>query len=409
MTIAGPRFIRMAIALLTTAAALVVSLAAAPSSQAARGMELAIQDEGVFVVGNKRWQGDKPYEYARAIGVTRIRVNLAWAYTMYPIQYSARKRPRVISYDFSNIDALVNRAAENGMRVHLSLTGPAPRWANSRKNQPQRGAWYKPNATEFGKWASVVAAHFRGRVDRYSIWNEPNWKTWLGPLSRGPALYRSLYSRGYTAVKKADRRAKVLIGETSPYGRPGLSTAPLAFLRAVTCVNKKYKRARNCTKLKADGYAHHPYDFRHAPAFQYPGEDNVTIGTLSRLTKALDKLSRAGVLRKNGGGRMPLYLTEYGYFASGKRALSPRITSRYLQQAYSLALANGRVKSQLQYLLPTLPRGSDSAFNTGIVTQTGKRLPQYNALKRWYRANRGKVKRPGRALSLPAAPANPTD
>jgi hypothetical protein len=408
VTIAGPRLIRMAIALLTTAAALVVSLAAAPSSQAARGMELAIQDENVFLEGNKRWQGEKPYDYARALGVTRIRVNLSWAYTMSPTVYSARNRPRVIQYTFDNVDALVNRAAENGMRIHVSLTGPAPRWANSRRKQPQTGAWYKPNATEFGKWAAVVAEHFRGRVDRYSIWNEPNWKTWLGPLSSGPSLYRSLYSRGYSAIKKADRRAKVLIGETSPYARPGMSTAPLAFLRAVTCVNKKYKRARNCTKLKADGYAHHPYDFRHAPAFQFPGEDNVTIGTLSRLTKALDKLSRAGVLRTNGGGRMPVYLTEYGYFASGKRALSPKTTTRYLQQAYSIALRNGRVKSQLHYLLPTLRRGSGSAFNTGIVTQTGKRLPQYNGLRRWYRGNRGKVKRPGGAISLPAAPANPS-
>ena len=37
---------------------------------------------------------------------------------------------------------------------------------------------------------------------------------------------------------------------------------------------------------------------------------------------------------------MPVYLTEYGYFASGKRALSPK-TTRYLQQAYSIALKNG--------------------------------------------------------------------
>jgi hypothetical protein len=405
---AGPRLARTTLALLATAAALVVGMAAAPSSQAARGMELAIQDEGVFVVGNKRWQGDKPYEYARALGVTRIRANLSWAYTMNQAQYSARRKPATIQYDFGNIDALVNNAAEHGMRVHLSLTGPAPRWANSRKAQPQRGAWYKPNAVEYGRWASVVAEHFRGRVDQYSVWNEPNWKTWLGPLSSGPSLYRSLYSRGYAAIKKADSRAKVLIGETSPYKRAGLSTAPLAFLRAVTCVNKNYKRVRNCTRLRADGYAHHPYDFTHAPAFQYPGEDNVTIGTLSRLTRALDRLSRAGVLRKNGGGRMPLYLTEYGYFASGKRALPAKTRSRYLQQAYTLALRNGRVKSQLQYLLPTLPRGSDSTFNTGIVTPTGTRLPQYNALRRWYRVNRGKVKRPGRAISLPAAPPNPT-
>lgn len=408
MITAGPRLARTTLALLATAAALVVGMAAAPSAQAGRGMELAIQDEGVFVVGNKRWQGDKPYEYARALGVTRIRANLSWAYTMNEDQYSARRKPATIQYDFGNIDALVDNAAEHGMRVHLSLTGPAPRWANSRRAQPQRGAWYKPNATEYGRWASVVAEHFRGRVDRYSIWNEPNWKTWLGPLSSSPSLYRSLYTRGYAAIKKADRRAKVLIGETSPYKRAGLSIAPLAFLRAVTCVNKNYRRVRNCTRLRADGYAHHPYDFTHAPAFQYPGEDNVTIGTLSRLTRALDRLSRAGALRKNGGGRMPVYLTEYGYFASGRRALPAKTRSRYLQQAYTLALRNGRVKSQLQYLLPTLPRGSDSTFNTGIVTQTGKRLPQYNALRRWYRVNRGKVKRPGRAISLPAAPSNPT-
>jgi hypothetical protein len=407
VTFAGPRIARMALALLTTVAALVVSLLAAPPSQAARGMELAIQDDGVFVIGNKRWRGDKPFEYARALGVTRIRANLSWAYTMFPQQYNARRKPSQIQYDFSNIDALVNNAAEHGIRVHLSLTGPAPRWANSRRARPQRGAWYKPNAAEYGRWVAVVAEHFQGRVDRYSIWNEPNWKTWLGPLGSAPSIYRAMYSRGYSAIKDADSRAKVLIGETSPYARPGMSTAPLAFLRAVTCVNKNYRRVRNCTRLRADGYAHHPYDFRHAPAFQYPGADNVTIGTLRRLTRALDRLSRAGALRKNGGGRMPVYLTEYGYFATGKRALPARTRSRYLQQAYTLALRNGRVKSQLQYLLPVLPRGSQSTFNTGLVTQTGKRLSQYRALQRWYRANRGRVKRPGRAIGLPAAPPNP--
>ena len=49
---------------------------------------------------------------------------------------------------------------------------------------------------------------------------------------------------------------------------------------------------------------------------------------------------------------MPIYLTEYGYFASRQaRAAGQDSASRYLQQAYSIALKNGRVKSQLQYLL----------------------------------------------------------
>ena len=407
--LAVPRHARVLLTALVAAAAVLTGcLIDAGDSRAARGMELAIQDDAAFVNGQyKRVSGDKAFAYTRALGVTRQRVNLQWAYTMPESQFNARRKPADVNYNFFGYDALIDRAAQNGVRIHISLTGPAPRWANARRYVPKRG-WYKPSASEFGKFASLAAEHFKGRVDRYSIWNEPNWKTWLGPLANGPALYRALYVKGYAAIKAADPAAKVLIGETAPFARRGYATAPLAFLRSVTCVNKKYKRARSCPKLKADGYAHHPYDFNHAPNYQYPGADNVTIGTLSRLTKALDKLSRAGVLRKNGGGKMPLYLTEYGYFASGHRALSKRLRSRYLQQAYSIALRNSRVKSQLQYLLVSPPRSARASFfDLGLVSTRGKRNVNYNALRSWYRKNRGKVKRPGAELTLPPAAANP--
>jgi hypothetical protein len=407
--LAVPRHPRVLLTALVAAAVVLTGcLFEAGDSKAARGMELALQDDAVFVNGQyKNWRGDKPFNSARALGITRQRVNVQWAYSMSEAQFNARKKPAAVFYNFAGYDALIDKAAQHGVRIHVSLTGPAPRWANARKYVPKRG-WYKPNATEFGKFAALAAEHFKGRVDRYSIWNEPNYKTWLGPLSSGPALYRALYSKGYAAIKAADPAAKVLIGETAPFSKAGLSTSPLAFLRGVTCVNKKYKRARSCPKLKADGYAHHPYDFAHAPNYQYPGDDNVTIGTLSRLTRALDKLSRAGVLRKNGGGRMPLYLTEYGYFASGHRALPKQLRSRYLKQAYSIALKNSRVKSQLQYLLVSPPRGSRASFfDLGVASTSGKRNVGYTALQSWYRSNRGKVKRPGAAITLPPAPPQP--
>jgi hypothetical protein len=407
VTVVPVRPVRALLAAVATASVLLTGCLFSPGeTKASRGMELALQDDATFLLGGTKVSREKGFRYARQLGVTRLRVNLLWAYTMSPDIYNARRKPAQIQYLFDSFDNLVDEAAKNGIRIHLSLTGPAPRWA--RPKASVRQAWYKPNTREFGKFAGVVAEHFAGRVDRYSIWNEPNWKTWLGPLKNGPGLYRALYSRGYDAIKKADPRAKVLIGETSPYSRPGLSTAPLAFLRKVTCVNKKYKRVGSCPRLKADGFAHHPYDFRHAPDYQYPGVDNVTIGTLNRLTKALDKLRKVGALRTPKGSRMPLYLTEYGYFATGHRALPPKIRSRYLQRAYTIALKNSRVKSQLQYLLVSPPRNSSSAFfNLALLTTSGKRYPQFGALQRWYRANRGKVKRPGGAIGLPAARANP--
>jgi hypothetical protein len=401
---------RALLAAFAAAAAIVAGGLLSPGeAKAARGMELAIQDDGLFLQGRKGWGGERAFNYIRALGVTRIRVNLLWAYTMGPSQYGARKKPKQIYYQFGQVDELIDRAAKNGIRVHLSLTGPAPRWANARRAATPK-AWYKPSAREFGLWSDVVAKHFAGRVDRYSIWNEPNWKTWLGPLNSAPATYRQLYSRGYTAIKKADRRAKVLIGETSPFARPGMSTAPLAFLRKVACVDKKYKhRKRSCPKLKADGYAHHPYDFRHSPSFQYPGADNVTIGTLSRLTKGLDKLRKSGALRTSNGSRMPVYLTEYGYFANGKYALGEAVRSAYLRKAFTMAQRDKSVVQMLQFSLVTPPLSFPGGyFDLSVVRGDGTPYPAFDTLRAWAATagKRGQVKLPSAPLQLPPAPAS---
>jgi Cellulase (glycosyl hydrolase family 5) len=394
----SPRPLALAAAL----AAVLFAFAALPrGAEAARGLEIALQDDTVFV-GQRYIDRKRAFRFARALGVTRLRVNAPWAYSMPKSQWRARRKPKEVFYGFPGLDALVDASAADGIRVHLSITGPAPVWASGNR----KVSGWKPNTRYFADFASAAATHFKGRVDRYSIWNEPNWRTWLGPLTAGPALYRSLYQRGYAAIKKADPSAKVLIGETSPYRRPGFSTAPIAFLRSLACVNKRWKRVRRCPVLKADGYAHHPYDLRHAPNYRYPGADNATMGTLSNLTRAIDRIARTGALRFNGRGRMPLYLTEFGYLVDGHRSLPSKLRSRYLAQAFDMALGNGRVKSQLHYLLVAPPKNAPGAFfNTGLLTRTGKTYPQYRALQRWYQRNRGRVKRPGGAINLPPAGA----
>jgi hypothetical protein len=385
--------------LLALATTLFACAALPRDAEAARGLELALQDDDVFV-GQRYMNRGRAFRYARALGVTRIRVNANWAYSMPPSQFNARRKPRRVLWSFFALDSLIDAAAKQGIRIHLSLTGPAPAWASGNR----KVSGYRPKTHYFSQFASALAAHVAGRVDRFSIWNEPNWRTWLGPQKNAPALYRSLYQRGYAAIKKADPQAKVLIGETSPYDRNGYSTAPIDFLRRLACVNKRWKRVRRCPVLKADGYAHHPYDFRHAPSYRYPGAGNATMGTLSNLTRALDRIARTGALRFNGRGRMPVYLTEFAYFASGHRSLPPKQRSRYLAQAFEMALKNGRVKSQLQYLLVSPPRGAPGAFfNTGLMPRRGAPYPQYRALRRWYRRNRGRVKRPGAAIKLPPA------
>jgi hypothetical protein len=386
-----------AIAAMSTAAVL-MGACGASDVRAARGMEIALQDDPVFVSQNY-FKMDRGFRLARSFGVTRLRVNVNWAFMMSSAQQRARRKPSGLVYGFGRFDRTIDTAAKYGIRIHASLTGPAPRWATGNR---RKASGYRPNAREFERFATAAAQYFKGRVDRYSIWNEPNWKTWLSPSRAAPGLYRALYLRGYRAIKAVDPAAKVLIGETSPYRRRGFSSAPIAFLRSLTCVNKRYRRSGRCPQIRTDGYAHHPYDFAHSPSFRYPGKDNATMGTLGNLTRALDRIQRAGALRYNGRGRIPLYLTEFGYFASGHRALPRRTRSRYLVQGFARALRNGRVRSQLQYLLVSPPRRFPwSFFDLGLVTTSGRKHPQFSALQRWYRANRGRVKRPGGAYSLP--------
>ncbi len=376
----------------------------ATDAHAARGMEIALQDDAVFVTQSYEQYGfsrDRALRLARAFGVTRLRINVNWAFTLPPGPRDATTRPPGLRYEFQLVDSAIDAAARFGMRVHVSLTGPAPAWATGNG----RVGPFRPNTTAFAEWAGIAARHFRGRVDRFSIWNEGNLRPWLSPMGSSPSIYRNLYRRGYAAVKAGAPGAKVLFGETSPYGRRGFATNPIAWLRKVLCVSKRGKRRRSCPKLKTDGYAHHPYDFAHSANFRYRGKDNATMGTLGNLTRALDRFSRSRALRKNGRGRIPLFLTEYGYFATGPRALSRRKRTKYLYQGWNIALKNRRVKSNLQYLIAAPPPGSTSAyFNLALLTTSGRKYPQYNTLVRWYRAHQRKVKRPGGAISLPPAP-----
>src|SRR5689334_23441327 len=127
-------------------------------------MEFALQDDDVFIYqsGLDRSEG---LDRAEDLGVQRIRVNVLWSRVLVPGSTSAKP-----VYDFSAIDALQQDAALRGIQLQLTIAGPAPSWATGN----HRVGPVSPDAAKYGKFVRAVAEHFKGRVDRYSIWNEPN-------------------------------------------------------------------------------------------------------------------------------------------------------------------------------------------------------------------------------------------
>jgi hypothetical protein len=366
--------------LLVTALTFGALLPVVPSAHAARGMEVAVQDDNTLVIQIPRpGYRAKGLKLASQLNVSWIRANVPWTYVT--LKYAKKKKePKNIVYNWTGYDALLTAAAQRGIQVQLALIGRAPAWATGN----HKIGVDRVKASAFKAFATAAAEHFRGRVTRYSIWNEPNLRGWLSPISRAPALYRALYLTGYSAIKQADPAAKVFIAETSPYelGRGRNAMAPLKFLRGVTCATASYKRARNCATLKADGFAHHPYDFAHKPTYKYPGKDNVTLGTLGRLTTALQKLKNANLLTTPTGGVPQLYLTEYGYFGSGKYKLPRSKQGSYLVQAFTMAQKNPHVKQLVQFLL-VKPRGTFKAFDTSIATRAAAPTLAFKKLAAW--------------------------
>jgi hypothetical protein len=247
-----------------------------------------------------------------------------------------------------------------------------------------------PRPKLFGRWVRAVATRYGDRVDLWSIWNEPNHPEFLGPqYKKGkphtPRLYRKLYVAGENAIHgvRGGRRDKVLFGETAPIGNEHV-VSPLVFLRGALCLNKDYKKSSGCKKLQIDGYAHHAYTRKGRPTFVSIDEDEVSIGSLSRLSAALDKAARAGAIARGRG----IYLTEFGIQSwPDKRAgVKPARQAEYIAISERIAYANPRVRAFSQYLLrddqprrgvPRLQRYP--GFETGLRTSKGKKKPAYDA------------------------------
>jgi hypothetical protein len=362
--------------LVATLAAGLILVTAAPTAPA---LELGIQDDRLFlgppvttdaVPGVSAARG---LALARAVGASTLRMNVRWAAVSV-----ARER-----YDLSRYEAAVDAARAAGLRVQLALTGPAPAWATADGREGNRA----PDAGAFGRFAATVAAALRGRVARYAVWNEPNWRGLLTPRSRAPVLYRGLYRAAWRALRQADPGARVLFGELAPMGAPEDATSPLAFLRAATCTNRRWRLVRRCAPLHADGFALHPYTLRWRPDFPGRSPDDVTTGSLGRIDTALRRLAARHALSTRRGRELALYLTEWGWHARSPSIPEPLRTS-FMLGGLDLIAADPHVRQVVWYQLvgaPDLPR---PVWDTGLLAADGSPRPAYAALRGWGRRAR---------------------
>ena len=365
--------------------AIAVALPPAEASASSR-MWMSFEAPNELLDDSKR---EETLDEIQSFGVDHIRVLVYWR--RFAPNPTSRRKPDFDASDhtayqggiWGPLDRLLVSARKRGMTVHLTPTGPVPRWA-TRRNRDQVT---DPSPREFEAWMTALGNRYRDHVDIWSIWNEPNHPQFLAPQHRNgrpasPRIYRRLYQAAHRALEDTGNGSdKILFGETLPRG--GSRTVnPIPFLRGALCLNRRYKQSKYCGKLDMDGYAHHAYTTSEGPRFKPGDPEHVTIGVLSRLTRALDRAARAGAVPRNLG----IYLTEFGIQSYPDRTsgVSQRRQAEYLAVAERIAYANPRVKSFSQYLLHDDERrddGSYGGFETGLRTASGRKKPAYEAFR----------------------------
>jgi hypothetical protein len=339
---------------------------------------------------------DRTLQEISDLGVDRVRVLVYWK--DFAPAATSKQRPDFDAADpaaypagaWSRLDGLFDAAQARGITVQLTLTGPVPRWATKGK----RDNVTSPSTKEFQAFATAVGRRFGAKVGVWSIWNEPNHPQFLRPQfvgksAKSPRIYRNLFLAGQRGLRASGNGADTLLfGETAPRGTPRV-VAPLAFLRGALCLDGQYHRRGRCARVEAGGFAHHAYTTRVGPRFRPPDRDDVTIGVLSRLTKALDRAARAGAIRRGLG----VYLTEFGIQSTPDPFVGVSLArqSEYLAIAEHMAYVNPRVRSFSQYLL------SDDR------PRKGSRVERYGGFESGLRRSDGRAKPALAAFRMPLA------
>jgi hypothetical protein len=262
-------------------------------------------------------------------------------------------------------DRAVDAARARGLKV-LMMFWMTPDWANGG-----RGPYVPPSdPREYAKRARWMAEHFRGRVDAWEVWNEPNEDYfWDGTASQ----YAAMLKAAYPAFKAGDPGATVVLGGPDYNDTGWLQSLYGAGVRG-----------------SFDVMATHPYQGQHDDPPETPDTDGDNIWLLTHVEAVHELMGRWG------DGAKPIWFTEFGWSAhpnQGDEAPWEVGVTRQ-QQADYLIRTLRLVAERYPYVTNVFwynerNRDSDNVQvnNYGLLRRDLSPKPAYRALKRFLTAD----------------------
>ncbi|HUP27359.1 MAG TPA: plastocyanin/azurin family copper-binding protein [Chloroflexia bacterium] len=340
---------------------------------AAPGANVWIYDQDPDPVVN--WMGDLGSKWALH--------QLSW----YQIEFEKGK------YRWDKIDKAVEALYKAGVNIVLHPVHSPP-WASDA------APGYPNDPAEFGKFMSVVAARYKGKVAGYQIWNEPNLLRESGQYVSA-SRYAGLLKAGYTAVKAADPSAVVIAGVLTPNGK----NDPFEAVDDVIFLKRLY--AYNSGELKGyfDVLGAHPGSNANPPEKMWPDDPGPGPGWNNHGSFYFRRVEQIRqVMVENGDAEKQIWATEFGWMSMEKPPVGFEFASQTTEQEQAdfigRAFRMGRDRYswmgpmfvfQLNFALPSVsPDATDERIGWGLIRRDGSKRPSFGAFQQYAREYNGK-------------------
>jgi polysaccharide biosynthesis protein PslG len=117
------------------------------------------------------------------------------------------------SFEWNEPDRIVDAISQTGLKI-IARVDNQPKWASSTVQWPGTGPPDKPS--DWTDYLTALATRYKGRIQTYEIWNEPNLDREWGDQKPDPVAYTSMLKASYQAIKAADPQAIVVSAGMSP-------------------------------------------------------------------------------------------------------------------------------------------------------------------------------------------------
>ncbi len=277
---------------------------------------------------------------------------------------------------WAKYDNIVVLAEKHSINIVARLDAP-PKWARSTP-----GDFAPPaNFDDFGDYVAAVAARYRGRIQYYQVWNEPNNYPEWGEQPVDPEAFTKLLCTAYRRIKEADPNARVLAPALTPTVSLDPGPGPGTGFNDFIYLQRMYDAgAGECFDImSAQGYGlfSGPTDRRMRP----------------RAVNFSRPMYIRDIMVKNGDAHKPIWISEMNWNAVPDNVADKRFGQVTLEmQAKYLPLAYDRIRREWPWVgmaftwffKPASDAEKDQAkYYFRLVDPDFTPMPVYEAMKEY--------------------------